>query len=361
MSADDAGITANGNGESNMEAGSPDELRRRHDGLVATEPRLRIRDRASRLGVTEAELVAADCGLESVELAGTPQEIFRSLGSLGRVMALSRNDWCVHERHGRYEDIQADGMVGVVLGPDIDLRMFFGLWKCAYSVVENGRRSLQFFDREGNAVHKIYRTDETDAAAWEALVKQFAAQRKSAVQVQPIGALVEKETVEDPQAFRTHWLGLKDTHDFHPMLRKFQLSRLGALRCAGPDLAQQVGNDTCESMLTRVARSGLAIMCFVANRGMVQIHSGPVSRLARTGPWFNVLDPNFNLHLDTESISSTWIVNKPTSDGWVTSIEAYELGGTLVVQFFGARKPGQPELPAWRELLLGMCKTPLAA
>ena len=36
-------------------------------------------------------------------------------------------------------------------------------------------------------------------------------------------------------------------------------------------------------------------------------------------------------------------------------------GGALVVQFFGARKPGQPELPAWRELLLGMCKTPLAA
>jgi putative hemin transport protein len=167
--------------------------------------------------------------------------------------------------------------------------------------------------------------------------------------------------VEDPQAFRAHWLGLRDTHDFHPMLRKFQLSRLGALRAAGPDLAQEVDNATCESMLTTVAQSGLSIMCFVANRGMVQIHTGPVQRLARTGPWFNVLDPHFNLHLDTSAISSTWIVNKPTSDGWVTSIEAYEAGGTLVVQFFGARKPGQPELPAWRELMLGMCRTPLAA
>ena len=33
----------------------------------------------------------------------------------------------------------------------------------------------------------------------------------------------------------------------------------------------------------------------------------------------------------------------------------------MIVQFSAARKPGQPELPAWRELMLGMCKTPLAA
>ncbi len=347
--------------EPDMEALEPAVLRQRHAALVAAEPRLRIRERAQRLGATEAELVAADCGLQSTELAGTPQEIFRTLGSLGRVMALSRNDWCVHERHGRYEDIQADGMVGVVLGPDIDLRMFFGHWKHAYAVLENERHSLQFFDRGGVAVHKIYRTGETDVDAWQALVQRFAAAAKSPVLPQKTGALVEQDAPEDAAALRQHWLGLQDTHDFHPMLRKFQVSRLGALRAVGADLAQEVANDTCENMLATAADRGLSIMCFVANRGMVQIHTGPVKRLARTGKWFNVLDPHFNLHLDTSAISSTWIVNKPTSDGWVTSIEAYESGGTLVVQFFGARKPGQPELPAWRELLLGMCQSPLAA
>ncbi len=344
-----------------METGTLEALRASHEALVALEPRLRIRERARRLGASEAELVAADCGLESQQLDGTPQAIFRELGSLGRVMALARNDWCVHERHGAYEDIQADGAMGVVLGPDIDLRMFFGHWKHAYAVAENGRRSLQFFDGEGVAIHKIYRTGETDGTAWDALVARFTAPSKRLPAPKPIPSLVEHDQVDDPAALREQWLSLKDTHDFFPMLRKHRASRLGALRAVGADLAQPVGNDGCESMLKSAAERGLPIMCFVANRGIVQIHSGPVSKLARTGPWFNVLDPLFNLHLDTSAIHDTWVVNKPTSDGWVTSIEAYEPGGQLVVQFFGARKPGKPELPSWRELLTGLCKTPLAA
>src|SRR3546814_11832077 len=84
--------------------------------------------------------------------AESPQEIFRELGTLGEVMALTRNEWCVHERHGRYESIQADGPVGLVLGPDIDLRVFFSGWDNAWAVEQDGRNSLQFFDRAGGAV-----------------------------------------------------------------------------------------------------------------------------------------------------------------------------------------------------------------
>ena len=65
-------------------------------------------------------------------------------------MALTRNDWCVHERHGEYLDIQADGPVGLVLGPDIDLRVFFSSWRSAWAVEQDGRHSLQFFDGEGD-------------------------------------------------------------------------------------------------------------------------------------------------------------------------------------------------------------------
>ena len=337
-------------------------LRARHDDLVATEPKLRIRDRAQRLDVSEAELVAADCGLASIELDGTPpQALFRALGTLGEVMALSRNAWCVHERHGRYEDIQAEGPMGVVLGPDIDLRMFFDCWRSAWAVTEGGRHSLQFFDREGVAVHKVYRTEATDGAAWDALVASFARASKSQPRPEPIAALEQREEAGDPAALRAHWLGLTDTHNFYPMLRKFRVSRLGALRAAGADLAQEVAIDAVEQTLEAAAQSRLPIMCFVGNRGMVQIHSGPVERLVRTGPWFNVLDARFNLHLDTTAIASCWVVNKPSVDGWITSLEAYEAGGALIVQFFGARKPGIAELPAWREWATGLCAAPLAA
>lgn len=336
-------------------------LRTRNDALAATQPNLRARNLAQALGVSEAEWIAAGCaGVKSTALHGTPQEIFRELGTLGEVMALTRNDWCVHERHGAYLDIQADGPVGIVLGPDIDLRVFFTAWKSAWAVEQDGRHSLQFFDAAGVAVHKVYRTDATDAAAYDALVAKFAGDAQWP-ETTAYAAATDAHHVDDAAAWREAWLGMKDTHEFFPLLRKFKVSRLAALAAAGEDLAQPVPADAVERMLQSAAESGLSIMCFVGNRGMIQIHTGPVEQLRRTGPWFNVLDPKFNLHLDTTAIASAWVVNKPTSDGWVTSLEVYAANGDLIVQFFGERKPGKPELAGWRELMVSLCDAPLAA
>ncbi|WP_088156438.1 hemin-degrading factor [Achromobacter xylosoxidans] len=337
------------------------ELRARNEALAASQPKLRARNLAQSLGVSEAEWVAAECsGLKATDLHGTPQEIFRELGTLGPVMALTRNDWCVHERHGVYEDIQADGPVGLVLGPDIDLRVFFTAWKSAWAVEQDGRHSLQFFDGAGVAVHKVYRTEATDATAYDALVAKFAGEAQWP-ETQPYAAAADADRVEDGAQWREAWLGMQDTHEFFPLLRKFKVSRLAALAAAGEDLAQQVPADAVERMLESAAQSGLSIMCFVGNRGMIQIHTGPVQQLRRTGPWYNVLDPKFNLHLDTTAIASAWVVNKPTSDGWVTSLELYAATGDLIAQFFGERKPGKPELAQWRELMISLCSVPLAA
>lgn len=334
------------------------ELNSRYAALMTSEPQLRARDRAGRLQVSEAELVAAQCGLSAVALTGSPQDIFNQLPTLGEVMVLSRNDWCVHERHGRYEEVHAKGQVGMVLGADLDLRMFFSCWKYAFAVTENERRSVQFFDGTGTAIHKVYLTANSDLAAFDALSQQSGEMPEIYPEAAP--ADTSQAVCDNPAALREHWQGLTDTHSFFPMLRKFNVARLGALKAAGDDLAQCVALDATETMLQRAAAEQLPIMCFVSNRGMVQIHSGPVQKLVRTGPWFNVLDPMFNLHLNTDAIAQCWVVNKPTSDGWVTSLEVYSDSGELIVQFFGVRKPGVPELPAWRKLMCDLCTTPLA-
>ncbi|WP_288841368.1 hemin-degrading factor [uncultured Deefgea sp.] len=328
--------------------------------LRQTEPKLRIRDRALRLQVTEVELVAAECGVTATPLKGTAQAIFRDLAPLGEVMVLSRNEWCVHERHGEYEHIEAEKAIGLVLGADLDLRMFFNAWQSHFAVQEGERLSLQFFDGAGVAVHKIFMTANSNIAAYQALVAKFADAAPAWPNIAPYPSDAMPRDAADPAALRAAWLALTDTHGFFPMLRKNQVSRLGALRAAGADLAQAVAIDAVETMLQQAAASELAIMCFVGNRGMVQIHSGPVKKLLRTGPWFNILDEKFNLHLNTTAIASCWVVNKPTVDGWVTSLEVYSESEELIVQFFGVRKPGVPELAAWRTLLENLCHTPLA-
>jgi putative hemin transport protein len=44
-------------------------------------------------------------------------------------------------------------------------------------------------------------------------------------------------------------------------------------------------------------------------------------------------------------------VEKPTEDGVVTSLELFDKEGEQIVTFFGARKPGKPELEGWREII----------
>src|SRR5690625_5981260 len=85
-------------------------------------------------------------------------------------------------------------------------------------------------------------------------------------------------------------------------------------------------------------------MVFVVNDGCVQIHSGPVKRLKTVGEWYNILDPGFNLHLKEEAVAECFVVVKPTSDGPVTAHEVFDAEGELILQFFGKRKPGIPEL-----------------
>jgi len=327
--------------------------------LDTAEKAKRSRDIAKILSLTEAEWVASSCGpIQSIRLAGPASEILKKVGTLDRVMALTRNDACVHERHGQYLDIQANNPVGLVMGPDIDLRLFFSCWQDVFAVQERDRYSLQFFDSEGVAVHKIYCTDQTNMTSYLKLVQEHAIS-PSFPDVKRIPISVPENSVDSPDEFRRAWLAMLDTHDFFPLIRKFNVSRLGALSCVGDDLAQEVSQSSIQAMLLEAAQSNLEIMCFVGNRGMIQIHTGRVSNIIMRGPWLNVLDARFNLHLNMDSVSSAWIVNKPTEDGWVTSLEVFAHNGEMIVQFFGARKPGKPELTSWRQLMLSLCAQPL--
>jgi putative hemin transport protein len=81
-----------------------------------------------------------------------------------------------------------------------------------------------------------------------------------------------------------------------------------------------------------------------------------VKRLVEAHGWFNVLDPDFNLHLREGGIARVFSVRKPTEDGIVTSIEAFDARNRNVLLMFGARKPGKPELEAWRSIVANVEK-----
>lgn len=335
--------------------------------LQAAKPSLRIRDAATELGVSEAELLATRCGGEGVErIEGNWQEVIKELPRLGRVMCLTRNEHAVHERYGIFREINFFGHAGIgqVVGPDIDLRIFTGHWHFGFAVAdetkEGIRHSLQFFDFDGTAVHKVYLQDDGDKAAYDDIVAKYRSANQSTEQVTgPVaGPEPEKPDSEiDAAGFQGAWMGMKDTHEFFILMRRFGLARQQALRLAPEGHAYQVALSSTKQLLESASESDTPIMVFIGSAGCLQIHTGPVKNIKMFGTeWLNVLDDEFNMHLRDTAITAAWVVRKPTQDGIVTSLELYDAKGENIVLFFGKRKPGQPEDEAWRNLIASLPK-----
>ena len=320
------------------------ELKQRWDALKEENPRMRIRDAAAQLGVSEMELLATREN-EVTYLRPDFAEIMAEMGSLGKVMALTRNEACVHERKGVYQDISANGPMGLVVGPGIDLRIFYSGWKHAFAVNDvirgEARSSLQFFDGHGTALHKIYETEASNQGALAKLVKRFRSDDQSMqFQVSPAPAprpLSEQYGDVDKAALIADWEALKDTHDFFTMLRNHKCHRLQAMELAEGRFTTLLNNQAPTRMLELAAEKKQEIMVFVGSPGLIQIHTGPVENIKPMNEWINVMDPDFNLHLRTDLINRVYLVEKPTEDGTVTSVECFDANGEMIVQFFGKR------------------------
>ena len=149
---------------------------------------------------------------------------------------------------------------------------------------------------------------------------------------------------------------MTDTHEFFAMLARFKVGRVQALRLAGEEFARELPGRGLRSALEMASAEHLPVMIFVGNRGCIQIHTGPIERPVPTQGWFNVLDPAFNLHLRESGVARAFSVRKPTDDGVVTSLEAFDANDRTILLMFGVRKPGHPELADWRRLVAGVEK-----
>lgn len=328
---------------------------------LKAEGAIRIREAASKLGVSEVELLALGCGENVTRLRPEFANILGEIESLGYVMALTRNDDVVHERKGVYLNGDfSSPHASLFVGKDIDLRIFLSAWSSAFAVTETSndkpRYSIQFFGKNGQAIHKIYMEAKSDLEKYQELVAKYTNENQSqSEEVDRTERPAEAELPDseiDAEGFKAAWLALKDTHEFFGMLRKFKVTRTQALRLAPTtEYAQKIDHLGLRRTLNLAAERQVSIMVFVGNPGMIQIHTGEVKNIVDHGPWINVLDPEFNLHLKEGAIDQAWIVRKPTEDGIITSLELFNEKKELICTLFGARKPGIPELESWREVI----------
>lgn len=342
---------------------APHEIRRAR----ADNPKMRERDLAANLGISEADFLAAHCGEGVVRIEPRARALLGELPALGEVMTLTRNDSAVHETIGTFGEVRANARAAAVFGDNIDLRVFFEHWMHGFAVEKRDgeavRRGLQFFDAEGDAVFKIHLRPGSDLAVYEALVgRHLSSDQSQGVETEALPPAAEDGTTIESfsrrDELRSRWGSMTDVHQFYGMLKDLGVSRHVAVRAVGEDYAWPLDKDAVSALLPLAASEQLPIMCFVGSRGCAQIYTGPVSALKTMGPWLNVLDERFHLHLRTDHIAEVWALRRPIKEGHLTSIDAYDAQGRLIIQFFGKRREGEDERQDWRFLAENLPRVP---
>ncbi|WP_411703669.1 hemin-degrading factor [Edaphovirga cremea] len=342
------------------------EIYERYLALKAASAGKYVRELASELGITEAELTQSRVGHDAVRLEYEDVKLLLAkLEMLGEVKALTRNEYAVSEVVGNYTNQYLNGYkqmsvsasAGLVLNPrGLDLRIFYRHWATAFALEEKVmsgiRYSIQFFDQQGNALHKIYATPNTDMGEWNNIVTLFASDYADGVHIVPrphvnISPIAE----ETPAKVDAEWRQMKDVHDFYMLAHKYQLTRQQIFNCVKDDLAYKVDVGSLETLLREAKGAGLELAIFVANEGCVQITTGVLEKIALQKGWLNIYHKTFCLHILPADITECWVTMKPSEFGCVTSLEVFSADGTQVLQVYGQRDEHEQERPAWKELI----------
>lgn len=318
---------------------------------------LRDREFVRLIGISEAEFVAALVTIGKARPLNVDVPLLlKNAHKLGEIMALTRNEYAVSEKKGHFQNVFPGSDVSMTLG-QIDLRIFQKNWKFGFvrdmAIHERTVKSIQFFDAYGEAVFKLYPEKTTNLDEWNKLVTLLAENAPTGpIEVLPPCAHTDDSAHNaDIEEFRNRWRQMTDVHQLHDILKELKIGRHDAVKFVGNEFANEVRKDSVELLLNRAVETQVPIMCFVGNNSCIQIFTGKIQNLKTVDGWFNILDEKFHLHLLTTGIARIWHVRKPTSDGYVSSLEVFDDSGQMIIQFFGKRSAGEQEREDWRALL----------
>lgn len=342
------------------------KLKEQWENLIKEFPSIRTKDAADLIGVSEGQLLSTKVdGKKVVKLNNKFESQFHAFQELGQVMALTRNEHVVHEAKGIYKNISFNSHIGIVLGSNIDLRIFVGKFAYSFAVqIDKKHKSLysiHFFNKYGRAIHKVYLIGKKNISEYFVFVDKFRIPNQTIhfEFTNDTNQIEEFNTKINQKSFLKDWSNLKDTHDFYPLLKKYKVERLHAFEISEGLYTEKVANKQINLLLKNVVKLKIPIMIFVSSGGVIQIFTGYIRNVKTIGEWLNILDKKFNLHIKEAEIEHSWVVKKPTNDGIVTSYELFDQDRKPIVSIFGKRKPGNPELASWRKVIHDISQTEL--
>lgn len=287
----------------------------------------------------------------AIPLHGEWAKVVGSIISGGAIRASTASGGITIEQTGTVGEynMRGEGTIGSVVQDDLDLRFLFRHW--VGGLVHPAHTTVDFVDTAGAVCVSLHAADDSTRSAIETVADRFKGPALD-VPAAPARPTPKGDADVDRDALLADWRAMQNVHHFEAMLGKHRIGRLQALRLAGPEFARALSTDAFGALVARLDEDGQEIMVFVANRGMVQIFSGPTEEKKRAGHGWEIAHEGTKIYVPDTALHGLWLVHKPTAAGIITSLEfVREESDQSVASIFGRHPHGDAQPPEWLKLL----------
>lgn len=233
----------------------------------------------------------------------------------------------------------------LILNPNgVDVRIIPGkINNVDYENTSGDRYKARFKDSNGN----------------DAMSMSFSSSHKIDCGSKPVySRQIKMKSVDTQKSIEELWRGMTDPHHFYPMLQQLGISKLDAFRRVPTDLAAQVSPHSVALTLNEIHKRKDELMVFIGNDSIVQVYTGPVLKIAEVKGSDKIFIHGMTkegepavINISKKDIGQAWVVNKMSSEGFITSLEIFDHDENHIAQFYGVRKEGQKQNEDWNKMM----------
>ncbi|MBD26097.1 MAG: hypothetical protein CMG46_14030 [Candidatus Marinimicrobia bacterium] len=284
--------------------------------------KLRIRDAASKLNVSEAELLSLKINNDvSYLLIPDFQQFFNKIiDNIDKVMFLIRSDFVVHEKIVSLSDLSYnDGSIISNLDSSCPIISFdpksisYSFFECNCHNEKRELRSFQFFDKYGDAILKIYLKGDK-SAAFERIADFYKINYNYELQKYIIN---KKINIVEQSSF---------LHIDSLVNKKFINN------------TKIINNDKLRFFLNAFSENEIPIQIHAYGINCIQYHRGIIKNIIDYGPWLNVIDKEFNIHILENKIFKTTILDYKDELNNFYIVNITDINNNLVLGIAGLDK-----------------------
>ena len=247
-----------------------ESIKSKWKSLQAENPKLRIRDAAKQLEVSEACLLSTEIN-ESVSYLNVIDynSFLLKVLSLDKIMLLTRTDYVVHEKTLSTKDVKLkDNKIIDTNTNDPVLKFNPKLFTYFFSQnkihAKRYLRSFQIFDANGDAVLKIY-LKGNDRNKFDSIEKEYSADYNYELQLNTNSDDLKVENILKNKKYKERYV-------------------------------YSVEKNILREILTNTSKISIPIQIQAIGKGTIQYHRDLIGKVIDFGPWINIIDKTFNLH-----------------------------------------------------------------